>query len=97
MSFPPGGEDLSAFYDHTATHAPVAGGAATVIDGNYYPQFDDPLQRVESQKNVFRCALDAVPAWEQGDILLIGAVTYSVRTIQRNEPTPGEVLLMLKL
>lgn len=100
MSFPPGGEsvaDLSVFYDHTATHTPVGGGTATVVDGNYYPEYISPFGTLEAQKNVFRCALAAVAVWAHGDTILINATTYTTKAIERNQPTPGEVLLMLKV
>ena len=97
MSFPPGGESLSDFYDHTATHTPVGGGAATTIDGNYYPEYVDPFGVLEAQKNVFRCALAAVATWAHGDTLVISAVTYLVKEVKRNHPTQTEVLLLLRL
>jgi hypothetical protein len=97
MSFPPGGEDLSEFYDHTATHTPVGGGSDTVIDGNYYPEFVDPFNVLEAQKNVFRCALNAVTTFAHGDALVIGTTTYIVKSVQRNQPTVGEVMLMLAI
>lgn len=97
MSFPPGGESLSDFYDHTATHTPVGGGAATAVAGNYYPEYIEPFGAMEAQKNVYRCALDAVAAWAHGDALVISSTTYIVKEVKRNNPTPGEVLLMLKV
>lgn len=100
MSFPPGGEsvaDLSAFYEaDRATHTPSGGGSTTVLDGNYYPTYTDPFNLMEAQKHVFRCALAAVTTWAHGDTLLIDSTTYIVKEIQRNQPTQGEVLLMLK-
>lgn len=101
MSFPPGGEsvaDLAVFYEQgRAVHTPVGGGASTTLDGNYYPTYVDTLNMLEAQKHVFRCARAAVTAFSHGDTLVIDTITYLVKEVRANEPTQGEVLLMLKV
>lgn len=89
-------EDLQAFYALGEFGTSATDGALTIL-GIFMPNYVEPFGMVEGSGPVFRCELATVAAVAQNDTFVINTVTYRVKKVKKNEPTPGEVLLELKI
>lgn len=96
-------EDFSAFYDSAdfgtpAVYTPSGGGVAVTVQGIFDKTYVEPFGQVEGRQTVYRTSLDQFASRPLHDAtLVIGGVTYKIKSLQEVAPDGIEILLMLKL
>jgi len=83
-----------------------AGSSPLSLVGKFSNDYVDPFNAVQAAQPVFRCALAAFAPGDpkQNDLLALVSVDgravsteYKVKTVQRDTPQVGDVLLVLKV
>lgn len=93
-------ETLTDFQDvdefaTAGTYTAQGGGTPTAVVGLFDTTWLDPLG-AEGYQTVYRAILADYADPKKGDAFTIDSVAYEVVAAKRNEPTPGEIIFVLK-